>query len=119
LTQIVRLMNGCQAVVDNKGIEAFVAVLMDAPTQASQCILEISRTLAGSRAILARSREVLAQLAQACQVGPNLKPVHAFATWAITAFPEYPSWCTAANVHETPEAYWSAFGDLEMGTSAQ
>lgn len=74
LTQLTRLMKGCQAVVEHGGIEALVAVLMDARTEASQCVLEISRTLEGSRAILTRSRDVVVQLAKACQVGAQALP---------------------------------------------
>ena len=64
-------MNGWQAVVDNHGIEALVAVLLDAPVEASECLKQISQTLEGSRAILARSQDVLMQLAKACQVCPH------------------------------------------------
>ena len=71
LTQLARLMNGWQAVVDNNGIEALVAVLLDAPVEASECLKQISQTLEGSRAILARSQDVLMQLAKACEVCAN------------------------------------------------
>lgn len=61
-------MNGCEAVVENHGIEALVSVLLDAPVEASECLKQISQTLEGSRAILARSQDVLMQLAKACEV---------------------------------------------------
>jgi hypothetical protein len=68
LTQITRLKKGWQAVVDNCGIEALVSVLLDAPAEASECLKQISQTLEGSRAILARSQDVLMQLVKSCQV---------------------------------------------------
>jgi hypothetical protein len=68
LTKITRHKSGWQAVIDNHGIEALVSVLLDAPVEASETLQQISQTLEGSRAILARKQDVLMQLAKSCQV---------------------------------------------------
>lgn len=65
-------MNGVTAVVDSGGIEALVSVLLDAPEEASECLKQISETLEGSRVFLARKKEVLMQLAKACEVWATL-----------------------------------------------
>jgi hypothetical protein len=63
-----RLLEGRLQTVEHRGIEAVASVMLRAPLQASQCIMEISQTLQGAHAIVNASRDVVGDLAKVFRV---------------------------------------------------
>lgn len=73
LAHLIRLIDGCGATVLHGGIEALISVLDMAPKEVSLCMMELSRTPAGSHAILLSGAASTKALASFCKVVPPLQ----------------------------------------------
>lgn len=68
LGQLTTLMQGQDAAVQARGVEALTAAVRRVPAPATRCLLHLAQTIHGVRAILSADSDVVAALADAFKV---------------------------------------------------